>query len=89
MISPGFLEILMSLVGVHLLVLRSVEHGVGFLQHRDDRQDLAQRDLGSANYPAVLLAPDSTHLVGAPERLALDDRLGQLWIHRELCHSPS
>lgn len=88
MISPGFLEILMSLVGVHLLVLRSVEHGVGFLKHRDDRQDLAQHDSRSADYPAALLVPDSTHLVGAPEGLALDDRLGQLWIHRELCHSP-
>ena len=33
MVTTGFLKVLMRLIGVHLLVLRPVQHGVGFLQH--------------------------------------------------------
>ena len=45
MISTRLLEVLMRLVGVHLLVLWPIQHGVRFLQHRDYRQDLSAREL--------------------------------------------
>jgi len=85
MVATGFLEILMSLVGVHLLVFRSVKHGVRFLQHGDDRQDLSDEEKFKEHIevvsrrfplksPLICTRPD-THLVGTLESFALDDRL--------------
>ena len=45
MISTRLLEVLMGLIGMHLLVLWPIQHGVRFLQHRDYRQDLSAREL--------------------------------------------
>lgn len=82
-ISSWLPKVLVCLVGVHFLVFWSVKQCMTLLKHRNDRQYLERKSQLGVRPVSRL-----TYLFCAMELLALDDRLGQHRIHRELGHPP-